>query len=165
MRTTQKKEVRHRYLVCIQDPFELDHNVGRTVNHQGICAIREEFRRAWRILDDEANGRPHKDLFATVEDDPPPPQFVGGNQHRPTPSTATADPTTVTLRSGEPSTAPSVGDTDAGVETLVRKGIVSTVDGARRPSAAGTGANGFGAEAIAKVNGKLAEAAKRQAST
>ncbi|KAB2575957.1 Terminal uridylyltransferase cid1 [Lasiodiplodia theobromae] len=166
-----KKEVRHRYLVCIQDPFELDHNVGRTVNHQGICAIREEFRRAWRILDDEANGRPHKDLFATVEDDPPPPQFVGGGQHRPTPSTATTDPTTdpstmaATQRGGEPGTAPSVGHADAGVETLVRKGIVSTVDGARRPSAAGNGANGFGAEAIAKVNGKLAEAAKRQAST
>lgn len=42
-----------------------------------------------------------------------------------------------------------------------RRGIVSTVDGARRPSAGGNGANGFGAEAIAKVNGKLAEAARK----
>ncbi|KAK8252866.1 hypothetical protein HDK77DRAFT_371669 [Phyllosticta capitalensis] len=76
-----KKEVRHRYLVCIQDPFELDHNVGRTVSHQGICAIREEFRRAWRILEDVAAGKPHKDFFASIEDDPPQPQFFGGNNN------------------------------------------------------------------------------------
>ncbi|KKY24528.1 putative poly rna polymerase cid13 [Diplodia seriata] len=182
-----KKEVRHRYLVCIQDPFEHDHNVGRTVNHQGICAIREEFRRAWRILDDEANGRPHKDLFATVDDDPPPPQFVGGQQQhtRQTPSTAaaaaaataatvavdhqaTASTTTTVSRDAQPenATVPVVADGEAGPDTAAqtaRKGIVSTVDGARRPSVA---ANGFGAEAIAKVNGMLAEAAaKKQASS
>ena len=44
------KEVRHRYLFSIEDPFELDHNVARTVTHNGIVAIRDEFRRAWRIL-------------------------------------------------------------------------------------------------------------------
>ncbi|PSN71848.1 PAP/OAS1 substrate-binding domain-containing protein, partial [Corynespora cassiicola Philippines] len=44
------KEVRHRYLLAIEDPFELDHNVARTVTHPGIVAIRDEFRRAWRIL-------------------------------------------------------------------------------------------------------------------
>ncbi|KAK8173594.1 hypothetical protein IWX90DRAFT_381889 [Phyllosticta citrichinensis] len=76
-----KKEIRHRYLVCIQDPFELDHNVGRTVSHQGIVAIREEFRRAWRILEEVAHGRPHKDIFDSIEDDPPQPQFFGGNNH------------------------------------------------------------------------------------
>jgi DNA polymerase sigma len=44
------KEIRHRYLFCIEDPFELGHNVARTVAHNGICAIRDEFRRAWRII-------------------------------------------------------------------------------------------------------------------
>ncbi|KAI5923621.1 hypothetical protein F4810DRAFT_701091 [Camillea tinctor] len=44
------KEVRHRFLFAIEDPFELDHNVARTVTHNGIVAIRDEFRRAWRII-------------------------------------------------------------------------------------------------------------------
>ncbi|KAK7722922.1 hypothetical protein SLS57_004775 [Botryosphaeria dothidea] len=161
-----KKEVRHRYLVCIQDPFELDHNVGRTVNHQGICAIREEFRRAWRILDDEAHARPHKDLFASVDDDPPPPQFVGGQPPPPKQPVATAPadhhqaPESKDRTGALPELSPSLDGTSVGLEAP-RRGIVSTVDGARRPSAGGNGANGFGAEAIAKVNGKLAEAARK----
>ncbi|KAG9691566.1 PAP/OAS1 substrate-binding domain-containing protein, partial [Aureobasidium melanogenum] len=44
------KEVRHRYLFAIEDPFETTHNVARTVTHNGIVAIRDEFRRAWRII-------------------------------------------------------------------------------------------------------------------
>ncbi|KAF2769584.1 PAP/OAS1 substrate-binding domain-containing protein, partial [Teratosphaeria nubilosa] len=44
------KKVQHRYLFCIEDPFETSHNVARTVTHQGIVAIRDEFRRAYRIL-------------------------------------------------------------------------------------------------------------------
>jgi terminal uridylyltransferase len=50
------KKVQHRYLFCIEDPFELSHNVARTVTHHGIVAIRDEFRRAKRILDDVAMG-------------------------------------------------------------------------------------------------------------
>lgn len=46
----ETKEVRHRYLFAIEDPFELDHNVARTVTHNGIVAIRDEFRRAWRFI-------------------------------------------------------------------------------------------------------------------
>ncbi|KAI5241596.1 PAP/OAS1 substrate-binding domain-containing protein [Aureobasidium subglaciale] len=46
----ENKEVRHRYLFAIEDPFETTHNVARTVTHNGICAIRDEFRRAWRII-------------------------------------------------------------------------------------------------------------------
>jgi terminal uridylyltransferase len=46
----ETKEVRHRYLFAIEDPFELSHNVARTVTHNGIVSIRDEFRRAWRIL-------------------------------------------------------------------------------------------------------------------
>ncbi|KAI9845381.1 MAG: hypothetical protein M1838_001736 [Thelocarpon superellum] len=44
------KEVRHRYLFAIEDPFEIDHNIARTVTHNGIVAIRDEFRRAWQII-------------------------------------------------------------------------------------------------------------------
>ena len=46
----EKKEVRHRYLFAIEDPFEIDHNVARTVVHNGIVAIRNEFRRAVSII-------------------------------------------------------------------------------------------------------------------
>ncbi|KAH6635520.1 hypothetical protein B0J18DRAFT_360459 [Chaetomium sp. MPI-SDFR-AT-0129] len=47
---TQTKEIRNRYLFAIEDPFELDHNIARTVVHTGIVSIRDEFRRAWRLI-------------------------------------------------------------------------------------------------------------------
>ncbi|KAK3705457.1 hypothetical protein LTR37_013274 [Vermiconidia calcicola] len=50
------KKIQHRYLFCIEDPFELNHNVARTVTHKGIVAIRDEFRRAKRILVSIGNG-------------------------------------------------------------------------------------------------------------
>ncbi|KAK0304712.1 hypothetical protein LTR01_007211 [Friedmanniomyces endolithicus] len=53
------KKVQHRYLFCIEDPFELDHNVARTVTHYGIVAIRDEFRRARRILTAIGFGQGH----------------------------------------------------------------------------------------------------------
>ncbi|KAK4244287.1 hypothetical protein C7999DRAFT_35371 [Corynascus novoguineensis] len=53
---SQLKEVRHRYLFAIEDPFELDHNVARTVTHDGIVHIRDEFRRAWRIIRNAGRG-------------------------------------------------------------------------------------------------------------
>lgn len=68
------KEVRHRYLFSIEDPFELDHNVARTVTHNGIVAIRDEFRRAWRILN--AVGRatqPEGGILDEVVEKPPSP--------------------------------------------------------------------------------------------
>ncbi|PBP24000.1 cid13-like poly(A) RNA polymerase [Diplocarpon rosae] len=46
----ETKEIRYRYLFAIEDPFELDHNVARTVTHNGIVSIRDEFRRAWRLI-------------------------------------------------------------------------------------------------------------------
>ena len=42
--------VRLRYFLAIEDPFEIDHNVARTVGHSGVVAIRDEFRRAWDII-------------------------------------------------------------------------------------------------------------------
>ncbi|EXJ81608.1 hypothetical protein A1O1_07673 [Capronia coronata CBS 617.96] len=43
--------VRLRYLLAIEDPFEVDHNIARTVGHHGLVAIRDEFRRAWSIME------------------------------------------------------------------------------------------------------------------
>ena len=63
------KEVRHRYLFAIEDPFELDHNIARTVVHNGIVAIRDELRRAHRIIQNQSRQRPMADgdLLAEAE--------------------------------------------------------------------------------------------------
>ena len=65
---SEGKKVQHRYLFCIEDPFELDHNVARTVTHNGIVAIRDEFRRANRILQAIGNGHVSNEgeLFADL---------------------------------------------------------------------------------------------------
>ena len=65
----EQKEVRHRYLFAIEDPFEIDHNVARTVVHNGIVAIRDEFRRAHVIIQSAGigDGRRVDDLFAEAE--------------------------------------------------------------------------------------------------
>ncbi|KAF9881607.1 hypothetical protein CkaCkLH20_00753 [Colletotrichum karsti] len=60
------KEVRHRYLFAIEDPFELDHNVARTVTHNGIVSIRDEFRRAWRIIKAAGTGNFGEELLQDV---------------------------------------------------------------------------------------------------
>lgn len=67
---TAEKKVTNRYLFAIEDPFEIDHNVARTVTHRGIVTIRDEFRRAGRILG--AVGRamaPEGGLFDEVIED------------------------------------------------------------------------------------------------
>lgn len=70
MEEGEGKKIQHRYLFCIEDPFELAHNVARTVTHNGIVAIRDEFRRARRILSAVGNGQHHLspdgELFAEV---------------------------------------------------------------------------------------------------
>jgi len=76
---TAEKKVTNRYLFAIEDPFELDHNVARTVTHRGIVAIRDEFRRAWRIL--SAVGRGMQPLEGGIFDEvieaaPPPKEEV-----------------------------------------------------------------------------------------
>ncbi|KAI2629560.1 hypothetical protein GGR54DRAFT_267848 [Hypoxylon sp. NC1633] len=50
------KEVRNRFLFAIEDPFETEHNVARTVTHMGVVSIRDEFRRAWRIIREAGKG-------------------------------------------------------------------------------------------------------------
>lgn len=56
-------QVRLRYLMAIEDPFEVEHNVARTVGHHGIVAIRDEFRRAWSIIEKVGT-----DLEAPIEE-------------------------------------------------------------------------------------------------
>ncbi|KAI9887652.1 MAG: hypothetical protein M1823_000516 [Watsoniomyces obsoletus] len=58
----KQKEVRHRYLFAIEDPFEIEHNVARTVTHNGIVAIRDEFRRAWNIISNYGKKSEHEDI-------------------------------------------------------------------------------------------------------
>ncbi|CEI62905.1 hypothetical protein FVEN_g525 [Fusarium venenatum] len=68
VKNAEFKEVRHRYLFAIEDPFELDHNVARTVTHNGIVSIRDEFRRAWRIIKSTGNGSPQESLLRDMND-------------------------------------------------------------------------------------------------
>ncbi|KAJ8112234.1 hypothetical protein ONZ43_g5437 [Nemania bipapillata] len=67
LKSKDLKEIRHRYLFAIEDPFELDHNVARTVTHNGIVAIRDEFRRAWRIIKAAGKGNVSEDLLEDVK--------------------------------------------------------------------------------------------------
>jgi terminal uridylyltransferase len=60
-----RREVRHRYLMAIEDPFEVDHNVARTVMHDGIVKIRDEFRRAWAMISNAGQG-PCQDSLALL---------------------------------------------------------------------------------------------------
>ncbi|KAJ6194387.1 hypothetical protein J3E72DRAFT_225126 [Bipolaris maydis] len=70
---TAEKKVTNRYLFAIEDPFETDHNVARTVTHRGIVAIRDEFRRAWRILRVIGTERePEGGLFDEIIEEPAP---------------------------------------------------------------------------------------------
>ncbi|MCJ1486251.1 hypothetical protein MMC06_006428 [Schaereria dolodes] len=64
------KEVKHRFLLAIEDPFEIDHNIARTVVHSGIVAIREEFRRAHNIIQTAglSHDGVHTDLFLEAKD-------------------------------------------------------------------------------------------------
>ncbi|SPO03192.1 related to caffeine-induced death protein 1 Cid1 [Cephalotrichum gorgonifer] len=66
-KSREVREVRHRYLLAIEDPFELDHNVARTVTHNGVVSIRDEFRRAWRIIQSAGAGREDEDLLCPVD--------------------------------------------------------------------------------------------------
>ncbi|KAK8128197.1 terpene cyclase atmB [Apiospora sp. TS-2023a] len=71
------KEIRHRYLFAIEDPFELEHNVARTVTHNGIVSIRDEFRRAWRIIKSAGKFPPSENI---LEDAKLHSELLGGKQ-------------------------------------------------------------------------------------
>ncbi|KAG1670109.1 hypothetical protein FOA52_013685 [Chlamydomonas sp. UWO 241] len=47
-----------RHLVCIEDPFELAHDLGRTIDKVSVVGLRREFERAARILAMESDPLP-----------------------------------------------------------------------------------------------------------
>lgn len=57
-----------RHLVCIEDPFETSHDLGRTVGPNGADRLKGEFRLAWRILR-EAHTDVIGRLFAPAAED------------------------------------------------------------------------------------------------
>ncbi|KAF7300251.1 hypothetical protein MKEN_01349200 [Mycena kentingensis (nom. inval.)] len=61
--TSRFHDSRERNRLCIEDPFELDFNVGRCVSKDGIYTIRGEFMRASRIL----TNRPERAVIALAE--------------------------------------------------------------------------------------------------
>ena len=67
---TTTKEIRQRYLFAIEDPFEIEHNIARTVVHNGIVAIRDEFRRAHRLIENVGfmPGKGRENLLEEAED-------------------------------------------------------------------------------------------------
>jgi terminal uridylyltransferase len=64
--TVNGVEVKQRYLLAIECPIEVGHNVARTVVHYGIVGMRDELRRTWTVLEGIGRGRfpdPGKGLF------------------------------------------------------------------------------------------------------
>lgn len=67
----EQREIRHRYLLAIEDPFETEHNIARTVIHPGIVAIRDEFRRAVSIIQSIGSGKEGiEELLAEAKEQP-----------------------------------------------------------------------------------------------
>ncbi|WVZ16206.1 hypothetical protein V8G54_009188 [Vigna mungo] len=44
-----------RHLICIEDPFETSHDLGRVVDKYSIKVLREEFERAAEIMQNDPN--------------------------------------------------------------------------------------------------------------
>lgn len=44
-----------RHLICIEDPLEISHDLGRVVDKYSIKILREEFERAAEILQYDSN--------------------------------------------------------------------------------------------------------------
>lgn len=44
-----------RHLICIEDPFEVSHDLGRVVDKRSIRVLREEFERAAEIMQHDPN--------------------------------------------------------------------------------------------------------------
>ncbi|KAL2658359.1 hypothetical protein GLYMA_03G020100v4 [Glycine max] len=44
-----------RHLICIEDPFEISHDLGRVVDKHSIKVLREEFERAAEVMQNDPN--------------------------------------------------------------------------------------------------------------
>eukprot|EP00878_Enallax_costatus_P026106 GHUV01027983.1.p1 GENE.GHUV01027983.1~~GHUV01027983.1.p1 ORF type:complete len:122 (+),score=48.91 GHUV01027983.1:269-634(+) len=63
-----------RHLFCIEDPFELSHDLGRTVHADGCDKLRHEFRRAWDIC--HRSTSPQQLITELFDQAPAPPPHV-----------------------------------------------------------------------------------------
>ncbi len=107
----ETSEIKHRYLLAIEDPFETDHNIARTVVHHGIVAIRDEFRRAVSIIQSVGlNIEGVEELFAEAKVPPSMPRKAFGP--RPTRDAAASKAkNTSEAKDGELITGLSKGET------------------------------------------------------
>ncbi|KAJ7756179.1 hypothetical protein B0H16DRAFT_1538918 [Mycena metata] len=125
--TSRYHDSRERNRLCIEDPFELDFNVGRCVTKDGIYTIRGEFMRASRILSNRPERavvalaelcleRPDEDLvsaptssFNVLRPPPQTPYSVGSGSRSKAPSAPTLTaPVSVTPSAPMPTTLPAL---------------------------------------------------------
>lgn len=60
-----RKQGTERHLLCIEDPFETSHDLGRTVGRDGCTLLRREFERAARVC--ATSGDVVAELFEAVD--------------------------------------------------------------------------------------------------
>ena len=68
-----------RWRISIEDPFELDHDLGSPVSKSGQVAIQEELKRAVKFLD---QGLSIDDLLAPADNDNYLPEAVSDRRKR-----------------------------------------------------------------------------------
>ena len=68
-----------RWRISIEDPFELDHDLGSPVSKSGQNAIKEELNRAVKLLE---QGLPIEDLLAPADNDNYLPEGVSDRRKR-----------------------------------------------------------------------------------
>ncbi|KAJ9300282.1 hypothetical protein DTO271G3_2399 [Paecilomyces variotii] len=136
---------RHRYLLAIEDPFEVDYNVARTVVRDGVHAIRDEFRRANNIIYSiqeipgagwqwrTEQGAIGEDFFAEAEDRL---HLQHTRQFRTGPSNENSKDPTEEKQRGAPTTARSVPGQNLGGNDVPAHGPTTTL--AYRPRAKGS---------------------------
>ncbi|GFR49068.1 hypothetical protein Agub_g11094, partial [Astrephomene gubernaculifera] len=59
-----KRQGNERHLMCIEDPFELSHDLGRTIDKAAVQILRREFERAARIF--ASSSDPLRELLAPL---------------------------------------------------------------------------------------------------
>lgn len=80
--------VADRFWLCVEDPFELDHNLGRPADRNSVFEIRGEFIRATKMLKSRDPSQALSRLFQlySVAQDTPPQQYHGNYIQRAAPS-------------------------------------------------------------------------------
>jgi hypothetical protein len=106
-----------RHLFCIEDPFELSHDLGRTVHADGCDKLRHEFRRAWDVLRHAASTQQAlQELFTEAPAPPAPPAGTGQQSGTPTARAAAA---AAAAGDGQPGTPPAGGEMGGAGEAVL----------------------------------------------